>query len=88
MEAGFLSEELMKRFRGVGRATVPVPALRPGSTVGAHLSLSALIAVYGFNVAWGTLAPFIFLAFFILCAALAIPGMLMLLRVAPWHAKA
>ncbi|HUQ69386.1 MAG TPA: MotA/TolQ/ExbB proton channel family protein [Planctomycetaceae bacterium] len=34
MEAGFLSEELMKRFRGVGRATVPVPALRPGATVG------------------------------------------------------
>jgi len=34
MEAGFLGEELMKRFRSVGRPTVPVPALRPGATVG------------------------------------------------------
>ena len=34
--------------------------------IAAVLLVSALIAVYGFNVAWGTLAPFIFLAFFIL----------------------
>ena len=29
------------------------------------LLVSALIAVYGFNVSWGTLAPFGFLAFFV-----------------------
>lgn len=34
--------------------------------IAAVLLVSALIAVYGFNVAWGALAPFIFLAFFIL----------------------
>jgi biopolymer transport protein ExbB len=34
MEAGFLAEEVLQRFRNVGRATVPVPAYRPGSTVG------------------------------------------------------
>ena len=34
--------------------------------IAAVLLGSALIAVYGFNVAWGALAPFIFLAFFIL----------------------
>lgn len=34
--------------------------------IAAVLLVSALIAVYGFNVSWGMLAPFIFLAFFIL----------------------
>ena len=34
--------------------------------IAAVLLAGALIAVYGFNVAWGALAPFIFLAFFIL----------------------
>ena len=33
--------------------------------IAAVLLASALIAVYGFNVSWGTLAPFAFLAFFV-----------------------
>jgi biopolymer transport protein ExbB len=33
MEAGFLGEEVMKRFRGV-RGTVPLSSPRPASTVG------------------------------------------------------
>ena len=33
--------------------------------IAAVLLVSALIAIYGFNVSWGTLAPFAFLAFFV-----------------------
>jgi len=33
--------------------------------IAAMLLVSALIAVYRFNVSWGTLAPFAFLAFFV-----------------------
>jgi hypothetical protein len=33
--------------------------------IAALLLVSALIAVYGFNVSWGTLAPLAFLAFFV-----------------------
>ena len=33
--------------------------------IGAVLLVSALIAVYGFNVSWRSLAPFAFLAFFV-----------------------
>jgi len=33
--------------------------------IAAVLLVSALIAIYGFNVSWGTLAPFAFLTFFV-----------------------
>jgi PAT family beta-lactamase induction signal transducer AmpG len=69
----------------IARATHP---LYTATQLALFTSLAAVPRTF-INATTGYLVEqFGWLAFFLLCAALAVPGMLLLLRVAPWHAPA
>jgi PAT family beta-lactamase induction signal transducer AmpG len=89
-----LAAVLIVEYFGVGLGTVAIISFMAKVTNPIYSAvqfalLSSIIAIpsklWGSSVGW-LVEQMGWTSFFMLCAALAIPGMLMLFKVAPWHA--